>query len=486
MGNIMQGATLLKARACGEENGSMIRCALALTLTFSEYWLLNYSAFPLFDLIFIWTREVSACVGGAALAAIAVLSFWRPRPLDGRVFTWGVVFSMTIGGALCAVGALFESVFFTVAGASLVIVGGGLANICVGLGCIGLTLRRDGIVVVWSYVASFVLRGLFHALPFGANLAMFLLFPLCAVALSARLSLRARDFSSNDSPAQISVTTPGSFVPFGHQVFVSLVVFRFVYGYSLTFGEVDRVPVVAFSALAALCAVAVYVFASSKPLSSDGLFRVSILVSVAGFLVLSITGAPRDALASSLLSAGTGIFEILMYYVLIAIGAKNPTGALSVFAWGNAMASWGTILGAVFGRATNEAYRTDGTVLAIISAVIVFVLVAYVLFVLGSFSFSKTIESVSPSVDVKVVEEKGGDGVEGSLEERCSRLAEDACLTEREREVFLLLAHGRNARYIQETLVVSYNTVKTHVSHVYAKLGVHSHQELIDLVESKG
>lgn len=124
----------------------------------------------------------------------------------------------------------------------------------------------------------------------------------------------------------------------------------------------------------------------------------------------------------------------------------------------------------------------------IISAVIVFVLVAYVLFVLGSFSFSKTIESVSPSVDVKVVEEKkrGGDGVEGSLEERCRRLAEDACLTEREREVFLLLVHGRNARYIQETLVVSYNMVKTHVSHVYAKLGVHSHQELIDLVESKG
>ena len=62
-------------------------------LTFSEYWLLNYSAFPLFDLIFIWTREVSACVGGAALAAIAVLSFWRSRPLDGRIFTWGVVSS---------------------------------------------------------------------------------------------------------------------------------------------------------------------------------------------------------------------------------------------------------------------------------------------------------------------------------------------------------------------------------------------------------
>lgn len=365
---------------------------------------------------------------------------------------------MALGGALCAAGALCESVFLTVAGASLATVGGGLANICVGLACTGLTLRRAGIVVVWSYVASFVLRGLFRILPLEANLAMFLLFPIGAVALSARLSLRVRDFSSSDSPAQISITSPGSFVPFGHQVFISPVVFRFVYGYSLTFGEVHRVPVVAFSALAALCAVAVYVFAGSKPLSSDGLFRVSILVSVAGFLVLSITGTPRDALASSLLSAGTGIFEILMYYVLIAIGAKNPAGALSVFAWGNAMASWGTILGAVFGRVTNETYRTDGTVLAIISAVVVFVPVAYVLFVLGTFSFSKTIESVLPSVDVKVVEGKEGGGDEGSLEERCGRLAADACLTEREREVFLLLAHGRNARYIQETW--SFRTIR--------------------------
>lgn len=483
MGYAMHGEALAKALAGREKDIATVVCALALTLTFSEYWLLNYSAFPLFDLVFIWTREVSACVGGAVLALVAVLSFWRRRPLDGRIFTWGVVFLMIAGGACCAVGTVRESVVFTVVGASLVTVGGGLANVCVGLGCTGLTPRRAGVVVVWAYVASFVLRGFFHLLPSGVNLALFVLFPLGAVALSARLSSHARDFFSEDSPAQISITSPGSFVPFGHQVFMSLVIFRFIYGYSLTFGEVDRIPVIAFSALVPLCIVAVYAFASRRPLSSDGLFRVSILVSVAGFLVLSITGTPRDALASALLSAGTGIFEILMYYVLIAIGAKNRTGALSVFAWGNAMASWGTILGATFGRMTNEAYRADGTTLAIIAAAIVFVLVAYALFVFGKFSFSKTIESVSPSEDVRVAEKEEED--ERSLEKRCERLAEDARLTEREREVFVLLAHGRNARYIQETLVVSYNTVKTHVSHVYAKLGVHSHQELIDLVESE-
>ena len=61
------------------------------------------------------------------------------------------LFLMALGGALCAAGALCESVFLTVAGASLVPVGGGLANICVGLACTGLTLRRAGIAVVWSY-----------------------------------------------------------------------------------------------------------------------------------------------------------------------------------------------------------------------------------------------------------------------------------------------------------------------------------------------
>ena len=86
-----------------------------------------------------------------------------------------------------------------------------------------------------------------------------------------------------------------------------------------------------------------------------------------------------------------------------------------------------------------------------------------------------------PAPEVRVFERESG---EQAFEDRLLQLAEDARLTEREREVFGLLARGRNARYIQETLVVSYNTVKTHVSHVYAKLGVHSQQELIDVVES--
>ena len=47
-----------------------------------------------------------------------------------------------------------------------------------------------------------------------------------------------------------------------------------------------------------------------------------------------------------------------------------------------------------------------------------------------------------------------------------------------------LLARGRNVPFIEEELIISRNTIKTHVKHIYQKLDVHSQQELIDLVEA--
>ncbi|WP_281654993.1 helix-turn-helix transcriptional regulator [Eggerthella sinensis] len=69
------------------------------------------------------------------------------------------------------------------------------------------------------------------------------------------------------------------------------------------------------------------------------------------------------------------------------------------------------------------------------------------------------------------------------LEARCAALASAHGLSRREREVFALLARGRSRPYIRDTLVLSKNTVATHVKHIYQKLDVHSQQELLDLVQ---
>lgn len=58
-----------------------------------------------------------------------------------------------------------------------------------------------------------------------------------------------------------------------------------------------------------------------------------------------------------------------------------------------------------------------------------------------------------------------------------------ACnLTQREEEIMALLAKGRSQPYIRDALFLSQNTIATYVKSIYKKLGVHSKQELIDLV----
>ena len=55
-------------------------------------------------------------------------------------------------------------------------------------------------------------------------------------------------------------------------------------------------------------------------------------------------------------------------------------------------------------------------------------------------------------------------------------------LTAREVEVLQLLCKGRSKSYIAESLFISENTVRSHSKHIYAKLDVHSKQEILDLI----
>ena len=68
--------------------------------------------------------------------------------------------------------------------------------------------------------------------------------------------------------------------------------------------------------------------------------------------------------------------------------------------------------------------------------------------------------------------------------QRCEKISEEYHLSERECEVLYLLATGNSGRTIQELLTISYNTVKTHMQHIYTKLGIHSRKELELLVLS--
>jgi DNA-binding NarL/FixJ family response regulator len=58
-------------------------------------------------------------------------------------------------------------------------------------------------------------------------------------------------------------------------------------------------------------------------------------------------------------------------------------------------------------------------------------------------------------------------------------------LTTRETEVMGLLMKGRNEPFISEALFISSSTTHSHVSHIYAKIGVHSRQELLSVIDKE-
>ena len=79
-----------------------------------------------------------------------------------------------------------------------------------------------------------------------------------------------------------------------------------------------------------------------------------------------------------------------------------------------------------------------------------------------------------------------GSGGEVDVAARCSELAATHSLTARESEILVLLCRGRSRPYIAETLYLSENTVRNHVKHIYAKLGIHDRQSLLSLVNGEG
>ena len=76
------------------------------------------------------------------------------------------------------------------------------------------------------------------------------------------------------------------------------------------------------------------------------------------------------------------------------------------------------------------------------------------------------------------------DSMQGAFSEKCDRIAQVGRLSKREADVLRLIAKGRSTPRIQEELSISVNTVNSHTSHIYQKLGIHSRQELLDLLES--
>ncbi|WP_294361769.1 helix-turn-helix transcriptional regulator [uncultured Senegalimassilia sp.] len=450
---------------------------VALSLVLSASSFRNVSVFPFFDGVFTYARDISITAKAMSLIVIGLLATFRPALLHVRELNAGVLGLMVIGCALpVALGSgnapllVLTSCALAVRDAWCVLIAGIAAS--------RLSPAQASVLIPLAFVAQVASSAFAWLLPVWAGTVFFLAAPFAAWALSWRDARPVLEQTqAGEAPHDFSVTRPSSFLPLASQLFVCLFLFRVAFGCSLRFGEVGGVPLSSFFVILPVAVVAVWALLSEKRFPADLLVQVSVLFVVAGFLAMTMDLPRSSTVTVLLLSTGNTLFDMVAWVVLIAVASRNSRGAVAAFAWGRGVSSLGSTLGATLGVRANVLAGMGTPLFDLFAAALILLFVGYALIGLRNFSFREVIDGVTP-VETAVVE-----APKDTFDERCQALAGQYGLTPRELEVFQMLARGRDRAYIQEQLVVSRNTVKAHVKHIYAKLDIHSHQDLIDLVE---
>ncbi|WP_304597471.1 helix-turn-helix transcriptional regulator [Adlercreutzia caecimuris] len=488
--------------------GPWLRCLVALTAEVFGTWLTNVYLYPHFIGIAPEARDISSTVAVATLVVLAIVALNKPASINEGVLTPAALTSYSLGYMLILIGLWQGSPAALIAGVCLRSAGSRWIVVLAGISLCALERRDCMLCIALAFGLSYLLRIPFSFVGYDAAVAVLvsLIFVMYAACRPLALSV-LRAMTEATSAREASITEPASYLPFAHALFAAIFVFRIAYGFALTFESVDGIPQTTMLGIIPLGLLLVLALMPRQP-RADILYEAAALLVVAGFLTIIVLNGRADvahaSLVNGLLFAGSECFEVLMWFALASIGARNPANALAVLAWGRAASSFGLLCGATFGHWANAV--PDSLGISSLVAGVLFGFVAVNLTALKGFSFQGTIEGVQPVVALRVgaspadaaapaatadVDRGDGEGetraaFSGSLVASCDEVARAFRLTPREGEILGLLAHGRNAPYIQEKLVLSRNTVKTHVQNIYAKLGVHSQQELIDVVESFG
>ena len=461
---------------------------LVMSLDLVSTWLLNVTAYPGFNDVFPAARDIATTVGGLLYLAFARLALGRPRLLTG-----GGALAVALGaGFVGALGmfaaAALDSPVLAISGACLRAVSGCAGTVYLAFSLIGLGLRRSIVVAVCASLLKYLWMALLWP---ASTLARSAVFVALVVAVPLLLWLLARPMLREPAvgapAADLSVTNPLSFLPFTSKLFVAILLFRAGLGFAITYGSVDSYPQPTILAFGVFAVVALVCLAR-RSTSLDTFYAIAFALVLAGLLFVpwvTAMGAGVGVLAGSLsnmlLEAGSGVIGIAVWLMVAALGGRNLRGALPMVLVVGAANSLGTEVGALSGHAQNYLAAVDPGVGILFMTGITLTFALYNFLLARGFSFDATVAEVQPVHEVAEVDER--DERLPDIDRACERLVAERGLTARESQVLALLARGRNAAYIQESLTLSRNTVKSYVARVYGKLGVHSHQELIDLVE---
>ena len=197
-------------------------------------------------------------------------------------------------------------------------------------------------------------------------------------------------------------------------------------------------------------------------------YRIAVFLMVVGALM-----APVPALAQSALTGGAVVLagylglEAVLVSLFLVMAKITAIDAAHAFARGFMALFGGEFAGVALANLATmfvPAEQAEPVIMMIAGAI---ALLSYVFFFT-----ERDFDALSQIVTVN-----------DAFEEKCAAITERYRLSKREAEILPYAVRGRTGERIAQELVVTKSTVDTHLRRIYAKCGVHSRQELIDLFE---
>ncbi len=203
-------------------------------------------------------------------------------------------------------------------------------------------------------------------------------------------------------------------------------------------------------------------------------YRVALLTSLCAVLFTQIAFDEGSKIIPYALTSGTTVLLMMLSWTgaVFLIGLMGEHSAFQVVLFAVGMSYSGGAVGFIVGQSVDMLLPHTPLIFIVCETMAVCILVM-------------TYLSVFTEHDLDFISRILPSNHHHRFLDHCSEIAQQYGLSKREEEIFVMLSKGRNAAFIQEALIISYNTVTTHRKRIYQKLGVHSQQELMDLVDEE-
>lgn len=217
-----------------------------------------------------------------------------------------------------------------------------------------------------------------------------------------------------------------------------------------------------------------FLFVNDRRFNVSVLLRFAFPLMVAGFLLVFLASSSYGVFASIVVNVGFATMEMLLLFMVCTISYSAGTSGMWLFgvlcATQSIMRAAGVWLGAGLNAAVSVPHRYE--LVSVVAIVMVVLASVLPMSEKSPFSFWR----------FRGERDASGDAAIDYVKARIGNLGDLYNLTDREKEVFHLLAQGKSNIEIAHDMFISEGTVKAHLHHIYTKLNVRSRKELVSLL----